>query len=101
MKRVKVSALRKRGLRPDLCREAEPQVWSVLNDLRPLIFCILTFCIWYVAHRFQNPQGQINVTRTGRADLSLKCRMQRCDPSLPSVLTPSWIAAEPQPNFKI
>src|SRR2546427_365537 len=32
MKRVKVSAFRERGLRPDECREAEPQVWSIKNS---------------------------------------------------------------------
>jgi transposase len=29
MKATKVSALRERGLRPDVCRDAEPQVWSM------------------------------------------------------------------------
>jgi len=32
MKRVKVSAFRERGLRPDVCREAEPQGWSIKNS---------------------------------------------------------------------
>jgi hypothetical protein len=32
MKRVKVSAFPERGLRPDGCREAEPQVWPIKNS---------------------------------------------------------------------
>jgi hypothetical protein len=32
MERAKVSAFRKRGLRPDECRDAEPPVWPIKDS---------------------------------------------------------------------